>query len=248
MSIYLIAISGIVIGTPVKSSVAAKQNSANGASGWVNPYVTDGLVAMLDGIWNVGGGEHDANASIWKDLSGNDNDGALTSYSSVGSDSMLITGRSGVPITMSGAITDAYTIEVIARMVAWESAPRLTAEYPYPSLYFSSSSSVSAHIAFYGQGQDRGMGYLVDRTQRFSYCMTYDGATLTPFVDGEQHGDIVSTTTRPTSVPTASLGNRVAGARGFDGEICAFRRYNRALTAEEIAHNYAIDKERFNLP
>ena len=23
---------------------------------WINPYVKDGLVAMWDGIWNVGGG------------------------------------------------------------------------------------------------------------------------------------------------------------------------------------------------
>ena len=28
----------------------------------------------------------------------------------------------------------------------------------------------------------------------------------------------------------------------------SLRVYSRALTADEIAHNYAIDKERFNLP
>jgi hypothetical protein len=34
----------------------------------------------------------------------------------------------------------------------------------------------------------------------------------------------------------------------FVGEVCALRLYSRALTADEIAHNYAVDKERFNLP
>ena len=32
------------------------------------------------------------------------------------------------------------------------------------------------------------------------------------------------------------------------GDFCTVRIYNRALTAEEIAHNYSIDKARFNLP
>ena len=35
---------------------------------------------------------------------------------------------------------------------------------------------------------------------------------------------------------------------GFVGEIDAVRYYNRSLTPDEIAANYAIDKERFGLP
>ena len=77
MSMLLIAISGIVIAAPVKSSIAAKQNSVNEVSEWVNPYVTDGLVAMWDGEWNAGGGVHDPNATVWKDLVGN-RDATLT--------------------------------------------------------------------------------------------------------------------------------------------------------------------------
>ncbi len=34
----------------------------------------------------------------------------------------------------------------------------------------------------------------------------------------------------------------------FYGTVHALRLYNRALTAAEIAANYAVDKERFNLP
>ena len=32
------------------------------------------------------------------------------------------------------------------------------------------------------------------------------------------------------------------------GELCIVRIYSRALSADEIQHNYKIDKERFNLP
>ena len=35
---------------------------------WKNPYITDGLVAMWDGEWNAGGGKHNPNATVWKDI------------------------------------------------------------------------------------------------------------------------------------------------------------------------------------
>jgi hypothetical protein len=34
---------------------------------------------------------------------------------------------------------------------------------------------------------------------------------------------------------------------GFIGEVNNIRLYSRALTAEEVAHNYEIDKARFGL-
>ena len=41
---------------------------------FVNPYVTSGLIAFWDGIWNVGYGKHDATAAAWRDLTGNGHD------------------------------------------------------------------------------------------------------------------------------------------------------------------------------
>ena len=40
-------------------------------------YLTEGLALRLDGIDNVGGGVHDASATVWKDLSGNGRDAFL---------------------------------------------------------------------------------------------------------------------------------------------------------------------------
>lgn len=37
-------------------------------------------------------------------------------------------------------------------------------------------------------------------------------------------------------------------ARGIDAMYYCVRIYSRALTAEELAYNYQIDKERFGLP
>lgn len=40
-------------------------------------YIQNGLVAMWDGIENVGWGQHDSNATVWKDLVG-ESDGTLS--------------------------------------------------------------------------------------------------------------------------------------------------------------------------
>ena len=43
-------------------------------------------------------------------------------------------------------------------------------------------------------------------------------------------------------------GRPKSGELNFLGNIYSVRAYSRALTASEIAHNYAVDKTRFNLP
>ena len=43
-------------------------------------------------------------------------------------------------------------------------------------------------------------------------------------------------------------GNMIVGTSGFAMKVHSIRIYSRALTAAEIAANYAIDKARFNLP
>ena len=47
----------------------------------INRYVNSGLILHYDGIDNTGNG-HDSSSTIWKDLSGNNNDGTLTSFAS----------------------------------------------------------------------------------------------------------------------------------------------------------------------
>ena len=52
----------------IRSMLGARGAIHGGNARWVNPYVTDGLVAMWDGEWNAGGGVHDPNAMVWKNL------------------------------------------------------------------------------------------------------------------------------------------------------------------------------------
>ena len=44
------------------------------------------------------------------------------------------------------------------------------------------------------------------------------------------------------------IGKLIGNKNGFRGKVFNVRIYSRALTADEIAHNYAIDKARFGIP
>ena len=74
-----------------------------------------------------------------------------------------------------------------------------------------------------------------------TYTLVRDGSVCTVYMDGVSIGTI-----------EAELSGTVPNLLGFylykDQKMGEYRFYSRALTAAEIAHNYAIDKVRFGLP
>jgi hypothetical protein len=84
---------------------------------------------------------------------------------------------------------------------------------------------------------------------RHSVSVNYDGyVASSAHVDGSTVG-FSSIVVSNAGGPLA-LGGRyfTTAQQGYEGRIYCVRLYSRALTADEIAHNYAVDKERFNLP
>ena len=64
-------------------------------------YVQDGLIAMWDGIENAGVGVHDASATTWKDLSGNNNDLVLQNGAHFDVNSLVSANRNYVSALLS---------------------------------------------------------------------------------------------------------------------------------------------------
>lgn len=60
-------------------------------------YISDGLIAMYDGIENVGLGTHDESATIWVDLIGS-NDGVLTGTTQWQSNCLYLNGSGYVAL------------------------------------------------------------------------------------------------------------------------------------------------------
>jgi hypothetical protein len=251
MKFYMIAIAAsmclCVFATPTKSSVAARHLVNSGAGGdWTNPYITDGLVAMWDGEWNAGGGVHDANATTWKDLTGNGCDATLSGTYSWGDKSWnveSVSGRGLATWSIAGPFTD-QTVEVVIHPTANSGVGRIMAEWNK----MVSPCVRGNGVYMYGWNTDTGI-----TIQNFNglalHChqLIYTWRTgFKYYVDGDMAWERSSG--GASEGGTCYFANRADYGRGLDGMYYSVRIYNRALTAAEIAHNYAIDKARFNLP
>lgn len=227
-----------------------------GGGGWVNPYVTDGLVAMWDGEWNAGGGVHDPNATVWKDLVG----GVLMPNCSFGNDYSIPTSKSttgnvfelstdftlhgclvnanasGNNITMLGIGDDSTSCLQRGFVLSAKSGPNFArVQYrtkPNGAVYNSVSTQATV-----GEACSFDLVFeLASRT--FS---AYSNATKKGEAQIKQENWVLEGTS--VSIGTEFLDYTNIGA--FKRHSILY--YSRALTAAEIAANYAIDKQRFNL-
>ena len=201
-------------------------------------YIRDGLIAMWDGIENAGWGTHDPNATTWKELVG----GTSTS---IGSGTVFAQDYVSVPST-SKSIYDtkdlinsgSFTFEACGFCGTYVSLCTFGLQN-YFSPYFAWGQAVYLTIDDgFGLNTVRGTG---GANIRSSCAVTSHGGSTTIWFPklGAQKTEIFS------------FGNQTQGQFYFTGQsggICAIRLYNRALTADEIAYNYSIDKVRFNLP
>ena len=222
-------------------------------------YVQDGLVAMWDGIENAGWGKHDANATGWKDLVGT-RDFSLVANKAYFEDNAFY----------SNITTESQDYSAI---VDWTSPPTVNSleicfmavSYPYKTEAIllnnncgtaTGTDSITMPFfacgwhswvlgnAYFGTGPsgcvEPGVG-----------CSFSCGRTKTSvFVNNNPYSYNSNKALYIFGISNKLLiGNRTYyGSRSFHGRIYSIRLYSRALSASEIAANYAIDKERFNLP
>ena len=221
--------------------IAARNSFLMGGGGptpWQNPYVTNGLIAMWDGEWNAGGGVHDANATTWLDLSGNGNDLDITA-GTWAADHFVCNGASG---GKTGFIDGVLTLEAVAKITA-------TNDYRFAIGLHTSGSNFDRYfgtnrtlINFYSNGPGVPLRVGVVESYGFDYvvgAIYKNGGPVAPAGNGTYY---------PKGQATGVvLGASAGGGYPFGGEIYAIRLYSRALTAAEVAANYAVDAARFGL-
>lgn len=239
-----------------------------GGGGWVNPYVTDGLVAMWDGEWNAGPGVHDANATSWVDLVAGMVipfiDSLVYNRTYYWRDKFIeMDGYKTAPVVSTAdavkqALASDCTIELVADVGLNQGSVSTLFAYDATSAgflarntYTSSSGQTSAifnNNFMWRFARPLFKSYSCGGTADF-YALhdvvTISGMSGTHYqlnVDGTIHTD---TWTANAGNPNSSLSEILCSNRI---KAYACRIYSRALTAAEIAANYAIDKARFNLP
>ena len=218
-------------------------------------YVQNGLIAMWDGIENVGYGQHDDNATSWIDLTGGGanwilKDSNTTEVFEVGADYVKIlnvVSYSGIghctPSWSSG--NDIITIEIVL-----------------DNTDFDIISDTTARLVSFGVGNGafdqtihvKGTLLAPNIFNKYGQVSLATGTNAVSLVIGSQpvllNGLFVQSVNRTFSGYTYSapvLGAYAATA-AVGVKVKSMRIYGRSLTDAERLANYSIDKARLNVP
>ena len=269
---FVLILTTSVFATPVRSNLGSRHvNYVQGEEGMPNPYVTDGLLAMWDGEWNVAVGIHSESTTVWKDISGNGNDFLLKPDSFVWEDNAIfgLEGRTGSNICIGYMVTRVFgtigTIECVANpgyghdYESYVNGEILTGPYADGIIIVRPRGYASRTICCilnqsHGAPWYSKAGYgtrAIDMTVAFSSILEGTG-TSAAYLNGSQissYGYVVNS----RNFDRISLGGRYdsyfrSEYYPYYGPIYCIRIYSRQLAAEEVAWNFALDKERFDIP
>ena len=213
-------------------------------------YVQGGLIAMWDGIENAGWGVHDTSATrLYELISGQVDDGVKSTFVA-NADNMEVAVGSGVvstPSVFASAVSSAISFG-FARI---EMVVFINSEQG--QIY---GNRLKITDGTFGWQYHTGMGGLsmfssgwvtaVDTSTidadavRLAIDIDKINSTIEYHVGSQSSG--AKSIVVPASIPSSAY------IYGSGSKIYNMRAYSSALTAEEIAHNYAIDKARFGLP
>ena len=232
---------GEVIATP-KSKWDAEKSP--------NAYVQDGLIAMWDGEWNAGRGVHDDAATVWKDLVGT-RDLAIFTYDTSWEDKCVYASAGVVTVSTVASIDEACAIECVYMQTADNTAYAGTLVWNGTTYVNGTAANrvTLIHTRFHG-GETDGLQVAHDKFAYFDTSSVYNRIYTFTGQRSTCYRDAVGFETKTMSADGWGGSGFQFGCRGTSGYAApgryyCVRVYNRELTAEEVAHNYEIDKARF---
>ena len=223
-------------------------------------YVQDGLVAMWDGIENIGVGRHSDNASEWIDLTGNGRDMQLINDAYFNANSIVAEGNPVAEYTNTIPLEQHITQEIVFKVdsdVRDNTSSRTVIAFFGNTINNSGYNFCTTGLAYNRTDISRS-GWMVKTNQIVRANSLYIPKTTVCSTIIYSENNTLSTTPRKIIINGTTLVanapdvwantnkiNRLGSA--FSGNIYAVRIYNRALTEDEISKNFELDKERFGL-
>lgn len=211
-------------------------------------YESDGLILHYDATNNTGFG-HSENTKVWKDLSGNGNDGIIMGEATWQEDSLTLDAVDdyiNIPVIKLNQMTQG-TVIVVCKLNDWGEDS---------STIFYKGSTIDenqSHIQIARNGDStlaintsiaNGTDSTQDSAQITAYtsekmhiAMTWDGTYLKNYKDGTQTRS-VSTTILPSQESAMCYIGKGAENRYLNGQIYEVRVYNKALNEQEIQYIY----------
>ena len=241
------------------------------SGGWVNPYVTDGLVAMWDGEWNAGGGVHESRAMLTDLVSGIQNIYNNPDYTM--DDNCIVydvstTGQTFgafFPISelTSQSILTYECVAWFANLKRWGAiyaftTPNCTLSGEHGSIRFGGLeySGFPSYInRKYINRQNQDSIFSISGTMKNEpwngsgsryLHYRYNGTEFYNEVLGGVYAD-VGVDGGINILGSNDSGSSTYPPTGLFAKLYNLRVYDRVLTPAETAANYAIDKARFNL-
>ena len=231
----------------VRSMVAAR-GSFLGRGGAKVPtaadYVQDGLYLHLDGLENVGYGQHSDSTDTWVDLSSSFGDFTIGDTAHFQGDCLVNTGGGYAAVKGSVNYTrPARTYEFVVSIGSFSSETFLKFGR-FGLVLINKDGRLAERYSAGNVGYSfspKGLTSFAENTRyTLSVCIASSVDPKKVYCNGVRMDEFSETTRFAT--PTASQ-NILDGS----GEICDVRWYSRFLTDDEIAYNHSIDKARFNL-
>lgn len=206
-------------------------------------YVQSGLAVMWDGLENSGFDSHIAGATSWVDLSGNGNNLPIAA-SSVRDNGIRFSYTANA--TFDHKVFSGHAITLHAVIDRTET----TGGFAIVCFKFGGSRLFVGNTAQYGARFSAVYEWLNVSGALNSITMTRqeDASTISIFNGTNLVGNIKN---QISSIDTSFIAINGENAYGNYRNIFTAHNisiYNRVLTADEIAANYAIDKIRFGLP
>jgi len=222
-------------------------------------YIQDGLIAHWDGIENVErGGGHNSSSTVWKDLTNNGYDGELTNLVSWNNDSLLIT-KDCIPCVVPNGIgsvlhTKIFTIEVVNLGSDRNRRGTIFGNYNadggngFNIEWRYGNGTIYTYRAYFNGSPDISTTKQYAANTKQSITLTLRENDLKMYYDAVIFYSRSTQTIRAPGITKYCLGGEMGrGNMAARGNLYCVRIYNRDLTATEIAHNYRIDKIRFEL-
>lgn len=249
-----------VKGIEIPEGIVKKITDANNNVLWQvksqQEYIQDGLVAWYDAENNTGNG-HVASTNQWKNLVNNGYD-AATSYSTAMTfnDNYIQFSEYSTysPIFRFDVPTAGLTFEVVCSAtspIGQSQAPLLSnfsgVGYGLQNASFTNGIGMTINT---GSWHDMN---IVDTnnwntSKIYTITGTYDNTTMKGYADGVlTNSSSAGGQARSDYSQLVIFGAKTSTYSLLSGKVYCVRCYNRALTADEVAHNRAIDFERFGV-
>ena len=214
--------------------------------GWVNPYVTDGLIAMWDGEWIAGPGVHDPNANGWKDV--------INGYE------IIFSKRDG-SASNNFKVHDNYyalgTVILTCEISGIKEILERTKQVTFEFVRFTKAERIYTEFAFDYDSHRSRKGNVRLTSPDFVKSSQISHQSTSFFANGTATAFTRNMTERGTASAEFSVNDDDILLCGnsyewydftANGNTYIMRLYSKALSNKEIAANYAVDKARFNLP